>query len=71
MKKKESQNILEMLALVGQIAITMLVPIVGCTFFGYLVGKYFNAVWITIIFFFIGSLSGFLSIYKLVKKYIK
>ncbi len=71
MKKRETQNILEMLALVGQITITMLVPIVGCTFIGYLIGKYFNAVWITIIFFFIGSLSGFLSIYKLVKKYIK
>ena len=71
MKKREVNKVLEALAMVSQIAITMIVSIAISLFIGYVIGKLTGALWVTIIFFFLGCASGFLGVYRLIKKYLK
>lgn len=71
MKKREVNRILEALAMVGQISITMITSIAISLFIGYIIGKFTGAIWVTILFFFIGCASGFLGVYRLIKKYLK
>lgn len=71
MKKREVNKVLEALAMVSQIAITMIVSIAIGLFIGYVIGKLTGALWVTIIFFFLGCASGFLGVYRLIKKYLK
>ena len=60
-----------MLVLIGQIGITMLVPILMCTVLGAFIGNRFQMEWISVIAFFIGCVAGFQNVYRLVKKYLK
>lgn len=71
MKKKKKDDIFEVLALVSQISIIMAVSILGCSMIGLYIGKKFHCDWIFIIFFFLGALSGGLSVYKTIRKYLK
>ncbi len=71
MKKKEKNQVVESLALVMQLSISMIVPIVACTLFGVWLGNKLGISWLAIIGFFVGALAGAESVYKLVKKYLK
>ena len=71
MKKKEKNQVMESLALVMQLSISMIVPIVACTLFGVWVGNKTDLSWLAIVGFFVGALAGVESVYKLVKKYLK
>ncbi len=71
MKKKEKNQVVESLALVMQLSISMIVPIVACTLFGVWLGNKLDISWLAIIGFFVGALAGAESVYKLVKKYLK
>ena len=62
---------MESLALVMQLGISMIVPIVFCTLFGVWIGERLDMSWIPIIGFLIGALAGVESVYKIVKKYLK
>lgn len=73
--KNNKNEVAEMLSLIGQIAITMLVPILACTAVGYFIGKRINggaaSGVASVIGFFIGAVAGFQSVWRLVKKYIE
>ncbi len=71
MKRKETGKIIVLLGMIGQVTVTMLVPVFICTFLGWLVGKKIGLLWISVIGFFIGAVSGFLSVYKVVERYIE
>ncbi len=71
MKKKEKNQVVESLALVMQLGISMMVPILACTLFGVWLTKKTDLTWLPILGFFIGALAGGESVYKLVKKYLK
>lgn len=71
MKKNEKNQIVESLALVMQLGISMIVPIVACTLFCVWLGGKTGLSWLPILGFFIGALAGGESVYKLVKKYLK
>ena len=71
MKKKEKNQVVESLALVMQLSISMIVPIVACTLFGVWLGNKLDISWLAIIGFFVGALAGAESVYKLGKKYLK
>lgn len=71
MKKKERNEVAEMLVLILQISITMLVPICACTFLGAAAGNYFQARWIAVAAFVMGAAAGFQNVYRLVRKYLK
>ncbi|MCR5368748.1 Putative F0F1-ATPase subunit Ca2+/Mg2+ transporter [Eubacterium ruminantium] len=62
-------RVAENLFLVLQIGISMLVPILLCTAIGYFIDKKYHTKWI-ILFIVLGVLSGFRSVYSLVKKEI-
>ena len=70
MRKSENQ-VMEMLVLIGQIGITMLVPILMCTVLGAFIGAHFKIAWISVVAFFIGAVAGFQNVYRLIKKYLK
>ena len=69
--KKETNRVIAMLALVGQIGISMLVPICICTYLGYLLGNHFGISWLSVIAFFVGALAGFRSVFQIIHKYLK
>ena len=69
MKKKSA--VMESFSMVLQISINMLVPILMCTLFGVWLGDKYNMDWIVIPLFLVGALSGFTSVYKMVKKFCK
>ena len=71
MKKTEKNQVVESLALVMQLGISMIVPIVACTLFCVWLGEKTNLSWLPIIGFLVGALAGGESVYKLVKKYLK
>lgn len=60
-----------MLSLIGQLGITMLVPIVGCTLFGGWLGRRYDLPVMAVGFFAVGSIAGFTGAYKLVRGYLK
>ncbi len=60
-----------MLALVGQLGITMLVPIVGCTLFGGWLGNRIGVPALSVLFFVVGAIAGFQGTYRIVKGYTK
>lgn len=71
MGKKERNEVAEMLVLILQISITMLVPILLCTWLGTIAGNFFQVKWIAVAAFFAGAAAGFQNVYRLVKKYLK
>ena len=67
---KKHNDVWEMIALIGQIGITMIVAIaIGTAVFVYL-GRLCGISWLAVIGFAIGAAAGFKSVYKLVKKYL-
>ncbi len=66
MKKKS--NAVQCLAMISQFALNMLVPIGMCFGIGYLIDRLLGTRFFCIIFFFLGAVSGFWSIYKLTIK---
>lgn len=71
MDKKQKNQVMEMLALVMQVSISMILPIVACTLFGVWLGNKFNFNWMAIVGFVVGAAAGVESVYKIVKKYLK
>lgn len=71
MKKKERNEVGEMLVLILQISITMLVPICLCTILGAAAGNHFQMKWLAVAAFFMGAAAGFQNVYRLVKKYLR
>ncbi len=68
---RSDSNVLEMLGLIGQIAITMLVPIFFCTFLSIWIGDLLDATWLSVVGFLIGSIAGFGSVYRIIAKYLR
>ncbi len=60
-----------MLGLIGQLGITMLVPIVGCTLAGGWLGNRIGMPVLAVLFFIIGAVAGFQGTYRIVKGYTK
>ena len=60
-----------MFGLIGQLGITMLVPIVGCTLFGGWVGNKVGMPVLAVLFFIIGAIAGFQGTFRIVKNYTK
>ena len=60
-----------MLGLIGQLGITMLVPIVGCTLLGGWLGNRVGLPVLAVPFFIVGAIAGFQGTYKIVKGYTK
>lgn len=58
-------------AMILQIGLNMIVPILGLTVFGAWLGETVGQNWVAIPFFVIGALAGGTSVYRLVKKFIK
>lgn len=71
MKKRDRQNIRTALVLLLQISISMLVPIFFCTWVGYLIGDRTGHPIISVAGFFVGAVSGFNGVYKLVQGFLK
>lgn len=71
MKREDKQQIVNMLALISQLGITMLVSIMLGTFAGMFIDKELDTNYISVIGFFIGSAGGFRSVYIMVKKYLR
>ncbi len=71
MKREDKQQIVNMLALISQLGITMLVSIMLGTFAGMFIDKELGTNYISVIGFFIGSAGGFRSVYIMVKKYLR
>ncbi len=71
MKREDKQQIVNMLALISQLGITMLVSIMLGTFAGMFIDKELGTNYISVIGFFIGSTGGFRSVYIMVKKYLR
>ncbi|MCR5149436.1 MAG: AtpZ/AtpI family protein [Eubacterium sp.] len=63
----KKNRVAENLFLVLQIGISMIVPILLCTAIGYFIDKKFHTKWI-IFFIILGVLSGFRSVYVLVRR---
>lgn len=61
-------SVFQALAMITQFGIHMIVPIFLCSFLGIWIDRKTGTSYWVIIFFFIGALAGFTSIYKLAKK---
>lgn len=71
MDKKQRNQVMETLALVMQVSISMILPIFACTLLGAWIGNKTNTGWAAIVGFVIGAAAGVESVYKIVKKYLK
>ena len=71
MDNKQRNQVMETLALVMQVSISMILPLVACTIFGAWLGKKIDNDWVAIIGFVVGAAAGVESVYKIVKKYLK
>lgn len=65
---KYDRNVYRSLIMISQFGLTMIVPILLCTFAGDFIDKKLGTSFIVVIFFFIGALAGFRNVYVLVKK---
>ncbi|MDA3845087.1 MAG: AtpZ/AtpI family protein [Vallitaleaceae bacterium] len=69
---KKSHETLKALGLLNQIAITMMVPIIGCVFFGIFLDKKLGTTpWLLIIFMFIGIGVAFRNLFVITKSFAK
>lgn len=71
MNKKERRKVNSALVLVLQVSVSMIVPILVCSWIGWKLSQRFDATWIVIVAFVIGCVSGFNGVYKLVKGFLK
>ncbi len=66
--KPYDRTVLQSLALVSQFAITMLVPIALLFAAGYWLDQKLGTSFFTVVFFFVGALAGFGSVYRLARQ---
>jgi len=64
---KYQKEVFKSFTMVIQFGITMLVPILLCTFLGIFLDKLLGTSFIVIILFFLGALAGFTNIFKIVR----
>lgn len=62
------KSVYQSLVFITQFGISMLVPVLLCSFAGVYIGKRLNAEWIVIPLFFLGALAGFRNIHIMAKK---
>lgn len=65
--KKEKRTIVYMISLITQIGISMIVPILLCTFIGVYINKYVDKPIIVLVFIMIGCATSFRNVYVLIK----
>lgn len=65
--KKEKRTIVYMISLITQIGISMIVPILLCTFIGVYINKYVDKPIIVLVFIMIGCVTSFRNVYVLIK----
>ena len=70
-QREAKKQVMEMLTLIGQIAITMVVPIAACTLLGWWIAGKTGFRYASVIGFFVGVVAGYQSVYRIVKKYLK
>ena len=69
-KRQYNREILELLVMISQVTITMLGPIVICTYGAWWLGKKVGINWLVIVGFFVGAIAGFRSVYIILRKFI-
>lgn len=62
------QTVIGMLALIAQLGITMLVPIVMCTLGGAWLGRHFNIMLLSVAGFVIGAIAGMQGAWQLIRR---
>ena len=62
------QTVMGMLALILQLGITMLVPIVMCTVGGAWIGRHFDILWLSVAGFVLGAIAGMQGAWKLIRR---
>lgn len=71
-RKRRSSNVVgESFVLLLEFSLDMIVPIVLCTLAGVWLGKKFDIMWLTVVFFFVGAIAGGQNIYKTSKKMMR
>ena len=65
---KYKKNVYQSIAMITQLGINMIVPILMCTLLGVYIGKKFDMMIIVIPLFIIGALAGFRNVYIMAKK---
>ena len=69
---KVNREIMKSIALINQIAISMMVPIIGCIFLGILLDRWLGtSPLFIIIMVFLGMGAAFVSLYKITKSFSK
>lgn len=66
---KKDKNVIKALALVSQLGISMMVPILLCIFIGYQLDKHFQTKFWFILFMVLGVLSAFRNVYYMTKQF--
>lgn len=64
-------NVLQYLSLFSQFFLNMVVPIAGCSYFGWWLDQKLDTSFWVIIMFFVGALAGMTSVMKLANKMTK
>ena len=64
---KYGKSVFKALTAITQFSIHMLVPICGCTFFGYYLDQWLGTNFLIIILFFIGAGAGFRNVFIMAK----
>lgn len=70
-RKQSNRQVFKALALVSQIGINMLVPIVLCFFIGRWIDQTFNTSFWVLIFLLLGILSSYKSLYNTTKSFMR
>ena len=71
-KEKQNNEVIEMLGLIGQVTVTMLVPIFALTFLGIWIGEKIGYQGIAaVIGFVFGAITGMQSVWRILRKYLK
>lgn len=69
---KDNRDILRSLAMINQIGITMMVPIIGCVFLGIFLDKRLGTTpWLLIVLMFVGMGVAFRNLYMITKSFSK
>jgi F0F1-type ATP synthase assembly protein I len=70
-KQEEKRQTVRLLSMISQFGINMLVPIFLCFFVGRMIDRHFGTAYWTIIWFFVGAITGFRNVYIFAKRYFQ
>lgn len=70
-RKKDSKMMWDALIMVFQFGISMIVPILLCTFLGVWLGEKTGVDWLAIPLFFVGAIAGGQNVYRMARKFMK